>query len=227
MTSDAHEDVRILAIDVGGQHVKILASGETEPRRMTSGPELTPSRMVAGVRDLAEGWAYDVIAMGYPGVVRDGAPAVEPANLGPGWVGFDYEAAFGCPVRVMNDAAMQALGSYRGGRMLFLGLGTGLGSAIVDDGQVLPLELAHLPYREGTFEDYVGEPARREHGGKKWRHRVEDVVARLARAMEPDEVVLGGGNARRLHHLPPGCRLGDNANAFTGGFRMWEDADVG
>jgi polyphosphate glucokinase len=212
---------KILVVDVGGSHVKILASGQRAPRKFVSGPDLTPRRMVAGVKQLARGWKYDVIAMGYPGPVRRGRPVADPHNLGRGWVRFDYRAAFGRPVRIINDAAMQAMGSYKGGRMLFLGLGTGLGSTLIADGVVLPLELGHLPYKKGTFEDYVGQRGLDRRGKRKWRHHVADTVARLTAALEPDDVVLGGGNVRKLKDLPPGCRAGDNANAFVGGFRLW------
>ena len=215
------EPGRILVVDVGGSHVKILATGQREPRKFVSGPDLTPRQMVAGVKQLARGWKYDVVAMGYPGPVRRGRPVADPHNLGRGWVRFDYRAAFGVPVRIINDAAMQAMGSYKGGRMLFLGLGTGLGSTLIADGVVLPLELGHLPYKKGTFEDYVGQRGLDRRGKKKWRHHVVDAVARLTAALEPDDVVLGGGNVRKLKELPAGCRAGDNANAFVGGFRLW------
>ncbi|MBX3026906.1 ROK family protein [bacterium] len=215
--------MRVLAIDIGGTHVKILVSGETEKRAVASGPTMTPRRMVTAVKKLARGWTYDVVAMGYPGPVLHNAPMLEPHNLGHGWVGFDYRRAFGKPVRILNDAAMQALGSYRGGRMLFLGLGTGLGTALVIEGQVEPLELAHLPYKKGrTFEDYVGLRGLERLGKKKWRREVAEVVARLRAAMQADYVVVGGGNAKKLADLPKGVELGDNANAFLGGFRMWE-----
>jgi len=215
--------VRVLVIDVGGSHVKILATGQAKRRRMDSGPKLNAEAMVAGVQRLAEGWAYDVVAIGYPGVVVADQPVTEPHNLAPGWVKFDYPASFGCPVRMLNDAAMQALGSFVRGKLLFLGLGTGLGSAMVINGFVVQMELAHLPYRKGTFEDYVGDHALIRDGKRLWGKRVADVVARLTAALVPDEVVLGGGNASKLKQLPPLCRLGDNANAFAGGFRMWEN----
>jgi len=215
--------VNVLVIDVGGSNLKILATGQAERRRMVSGPKLNAGAMVAGVKKLAEGWAYDAVAIGYPGMVVDDQPVTEPHNLAPGWVDFDYRAAFGCPVKIINDAAMQALGSYAKGKLLFLGLGTGLGTAMVIDGMVVQMELAHLPYRKGTFEDYVGEQALNRDGPKKWRKRVADVVTRLTAALVPDEVVLGGGNARSLKKLPPLCRVGDNANAFVGGFRLWEE----
>jgi polyphosphate glucokinase len=216
--------VNVLVIDIGGSNLKILATGQAERRRTPSGPNLTAQAMVAKVKKLAEGWDYDAVAIGYPGMVVDDQPITEPHNLATGWVKFDYRAAFGCPVRIINDAAMQALGSYDKGKLLFLGLGTGLGSAMVVNGVVVQMELAHLPYRKATFEDYVGDRALIIDGKEKWARRVADVVARLTAALVPDEVVLGGGNARKLKQLPPLCRLGDNANAFVGGFRMWEQA---
>lgn len=216
--------MNVLVIDVGGSHVKIMATGQAEERKFESGPTMTPAQMADGVRKLAEGWPFDVVAIGYPGVVVRGRPATEPHNLAPGWVGFDYPGAFGCPVRIINDAAMQALGSYRSGKLLFLGLGTGLGTTLIVDGVVVPMELAHLPYRRGSFEDYVGERALDRDGRKKWRERVFDVVERLNAAFMADEVVIGGGNVRHLDALPPGCRAGDNANAFAGGFRLWVEA---
>ena len=212
---------KVLVVDVGGSHVKILASGRREPRKFVSGPTMTPRQMVAGVEKLARGWKYDVVSIGYPGLVLQGRPVAEPHNLGRGWVRFDYRAAFGRPVRIINDAAMQALGGYKGGRMLFLGLGTGLGSALIADGVVEPMELGHLPYKKGTYEDYVGQRGLDKRGKKKWRRHVADVVAGFVAALEPDDVVLGGGNVRKLKELPPGCRAGDNANAFVGGFRLW------
>jgi polyphosphate glucokinase len=219
--------MNVLVVDVGGTHVKVLATGQTEPRKFDSGPKLTPERMVLGVKELAKDWNYEAVTIGYPGVVLRGRPIAEPHNLGQGWVQFDYETAFGCPVRIINDAAMQALGSYRGGKMLFLGLGTGLGSTLIVDGIVEPMELGHLPYKKGTYEDYVGIRGLERRGKKKWRESVADVVARLVAALEPDDVVLGGGNVKKLKELPPGCRVGDNANAFTGGFRVWEESFEG
>jgi polyphosphate glucokinase len=216
--------MNVLVVDVGGTHVKILVTGQDEPRRFPSGATLTAAQMVAGVKELAGEWAYDVVSIGYPGPVLQGRPVAEPRNLGPGWVGFDFEAAFGCPVKLVNDAAMQALGSYQGGKMLFLGLGTGLGSTLVADGIVEPMELGHLPYRKGTYEDYVGLRGLEQRGKKKWRLYVADVVAHLTAALEPDDIVLGGGNIKKLKRLPPGCRAGDNTNAFLGGFRLWEQA---
>lgn len=216
--------MRILVIDIGGSHVKMLVSGRKTVRQFPSGNHLTPQQMVAGVRELTVDWDYDVVSIGYPGpVVRDRV-LLEPWNLGKGWVGFDFAKAFGCPVKVINDASMQALGSYRHGRMLFLGLGTGLGSALIVEGIVVSTELAHLPYRKSTFEDYVGARGLEKHGKKKWRKFVADVTARLMAALEPDEVVLGGGNVRLLKDLPALCRAGDNRKAFIGGIRLWQPA---
>ncbi len=217
--------MKVLVVDVGGTHVKILATGQTEPREFESGPELTPRRMVAGVKKLAAGWEYSAVSIGYPGVVVHNRPVAEPHNLGDGWVGFQFGNAFRRPVKLINDAAMQALGSYKGGKLLFLGLGTGLGSAMVVDGVVEPMELGHLPYKKATYEDYVGLRGLEKRGKKKWRSQVADVVERLIAALEPDDVVLGGGNIKKLKKLPPGCRKGDNANAFVGGFCLWEHAD--
>lgn len=216
--------MRVLVVDVGGTHVKILATGARTPRKFVSGPTLTARQMISGVTKLAADWKYDVVSIGYPGPVLAGRPVVEPPNLGPGWVGVDYRAGFRHPVKVINDAAMQALGSYEGGKMLFLGLGTGLGSTLIVNGIVEPMELGHLPYRKKTFEDYVGVRGLERLGKRKWRKVVADVVGQLVAALEPDYVVLGGGNARRLKTLPPKCRLGDNANAFRGGFRLWDGA---
>ena len=216
--------MNVLVIDVGGTHVKILATGQTEKREFASGPKLTPRQMVARIKRLAHDWRYDVVAIGYPGPVMHDRVIAEPHNLGPGWVGFDFKRAFGRPVRIVNDAAMQALGSYRGGKMLFLGLGTGLGTALIVDGIVEPMEIGHLPYLKRTYEDYVSDRALERMGKKKWRKHVADVIERLSRALEPDEVVIGGGNVRHLKDLPPRCRAGDNANAFAGGFRLWEKA---
>jgi polyphosphate glucokinase len=215
--------VNVLAIDIGGTSVKILASGEKAPRKFPSGPHLTPRQMVAGVKKLARGWKFDAVSMGYPGMVIHHHPVAEPRNLGRGWIGFDYRAAFGKPVKIVNDAAMQALGSYKGGKMLFLGLGTGLGSTVIVDGIVEPMELAHLPYRKGTYEDYVGLRGLKKLGKKKWRRHVKKVVTQLTAALEPDDIVLGGGNVKKLKEMPKGCRQGNNANAFLGGFRLWED----
>ncbi|MEJ8815281.1 ROK family protein [Variovorax ureilyticus] len=217
--------MNVLVIDVGGSHIKILATGQTEARRMDSGPSITPSEMVEGVKAMAEGWSYDAVAIGYPGVVKNNRPVREPYNLGKGWVDFDFAGAFGRPIKIINDAAMQALGDFKNEKLLFLGLGTGLGTAMVlEGGTVLAMELAHLPYKDSTFEDHVGEQALEHHGKKEWRKRVADVVERLVAALDPDDVVIGGGNVKHLDGLPPGCRAGENSNAFIGGFRLWEGA---
>jgi polyphosphate glucokinase len=216
--------MNVLAIDIGGTHVKVLATGQKEERKFDSGPTLTPRRMVSGVKRLTKDWKYDMVSIGYPGPVLRGPPVSEPRNLGRGWVGFDFEPAFGCRVKLINDAAMQALGDYKKGRMLFLGLGTGLGSTLIVDGIVEPMELGHLPFRKATYEDYVGLRGLEKHGKTKWRRYVAEVIGLLAAALEPDEVVLGGGNARLLEEVPPHCRVADNANAFVGGFRMWKHA---
>jgi polyphosphate glucokinase len=216
------EDKVVLAVDVGGSHVKARVSNGGEKREFVSGPTLTPQQMVDGVIEVGDGWEWDLVAVGVPMPVRGGKAIAEPVNLGDGWVGFDFEAAFGKPTKVVNDAVMQALGSYEGGRMLFLGLGTGLGSALIVDGVVEPLELGHLPYKRKTFEDYVGARALREHGRKSWTRDVFDVVERLRAAMEPDYVVLGGGGAAELEELPPETHRGVNEKAFDGGFRLWD-----
>jgi predicted NBD/HSP70 family sugar kinase len=216
--------MNVLVIDVGGTNLKIAVTGSDEIRKTPSGPELTPQRMVADTKKLAKGWSYDAISIGYPGAVIDNRAVKDPANLGKGWVDFDFEAAFRRPVKVINDAAMQALGSYDGGRMLFLGLGTGLGSAMVIQRIVMPMELAHLPYKKGkTYEQWVGKRAYDRLGRKKWEKMVGEVVAVLKFALQADYVVLGGGNAKKLKSVPEGARLGANQNAFVGGFRMWEN----
>ena len=216
--------MKVLVVDVGGTHVKILATGQEQEREMVSGPTLTPQAMVEGVRRLAADWQYDVVSIGYPGPVMRGLPRLEPHNLGKGWVGFDYAAAFEHPVKLVNDAAMQALGSYGGGSMLFLGLGTGLGTALIYGGVLEPLEFAHLPYKKGrSYEDYLGIRGLKKLGKKKWRGAVADVVSKLLAAFEVDYVVLGGGNSKKLKTVPEGARLGDNSNAFIGGFRLWEN----
>ena len=212
----------VLVVDVGGSHVKMLASRETEPRRFTSGPKMTPRKMVDGVLDAVHDWTWEAVTVGIPTPVRGGMPIAEPVNLGKGWVGFDFDAAFGKPAKVVNDAAMQAVGSYEGGRMLFLGLGTGLGSALIYDGLVEPLELGHLPFRKKTFEDYVSRRALKKKGKRKWKAAVFEVVERLTAATQPDYVVIGGGNADELDELPPNARRGDNELAFLGGIRLWD-----
>ncbi len=222
MTMPRKSQRRVLVIDVGGSHVKARVSGRREEREFESGPTMTPRQMVARVRQLTGDWQYDAVSIGYPGVVVHGKIVTEPYNLGRGWVGFDFRKAFGRPTLLMNDAAMQAIGSYEGGRMLFLGLGTGLGSALIVDGTVAPMELAHLPYKGGrSYEDCVGDRGRRRLGPKKWRRTVAIVVEQLSKALEADYVVIGGGNARKLKKLPKNARLGNNEFAFLGGFRVW------
>jgi polyphosphate glucokinase len=212
----------VLAVDVGGSHVKALTSRARVRRRFVSGPSLTAAEMVAGTLEAVKGWRWDAVTVGIPAPIRGGKLISEPANLGDGWVGFDYEAAFGTPTKVVNDAVMQAVGDYQGGRMLFLGLGTGLGSALIADGVIEPLELAHLPFRKKTFEDYVGARGLKRLGKKKWKKAVFEAVAQLSAALEPGEVVLGGGGVADLDELPEGCRRGENANAFRGAFRLWD-----
>jgi len=214
--------VSVLVVDIGGNNVKLLASGQREVRKLPSGRGLTPGRMVAAIRKATAGWSYRAVAIGFPGQVRAGRIATEPANLGRGWVRYDFRRAFGRRVRIINDAVMQALGSYRRGRLLFLGLGTGLGAALVLDGLPQPLEIAHLPYRAGkTYEDFLGKRGLDRAGRKRWRRLVFEIVPRLREAFQVDEVVLGGGNSKLLRTLPAGCRRGDNKNALTGGFRLF------
>jgi polyphosphate glucokinase len=212
---------QILAIDIGGAHVKVMTGQQRVKREFESGPLLSAKEMVRKVKDLTKDWSYDAISIGFPGPVVGNRPLREPHNLGEGWQGFDFEKAFGCPTKVINDALMQALGGYDGGRMLFLGLGTGLGSAMIIDGALESMELGHLPYRKKTFEDYVGAAGLEKLGLKKWRRRVAEVVQDLAAALEPDYIVLGGGNVEKIDELPPNTRRGDNENAFEGGFRLW------
>jgi polyphosphate glucokinase len=220
--------VKILVVDVGGNNVKLLATGRTVAKKFPSGPELTPARMVAGIKKTIPDWKWDVVTIGYPGSVRDGRPALEPANLGQGWLRYNYRRAFGKPVRIINDAAMQALGSYEGGRMLFLGLGTGLGAALVLEGLVQPLEIAHLSYKDGlTYEEFLGKKAQERQGKKRWRKMVAEIVEDLYAGFQVDEVVLGGGNSKQLKEIPSVARLGSNSNAFAGGFRLWKDPLAG
>lgn len=222
------KQLRVLTIDVGGSHVKVRVSNRRAGRQFVSGPTLTAQRMVTGVHQLTGDWKYDAVSIGYPGIVIHGKILTEPHNLGGGWVGFDFRAAFGRPTRVINDAAMQAIGSYEGGRMLFLGLGTGLGSAMIVDGVVEPMELAHMPFKKGkTYEDFAGEHGRHRLGPKNWRHVVNEIVEQLRTALEADYVVLGGGNARKLKKLPQGARLGNNDFAFLGGVRLWRSGGIG
>lgn len=214
---------RILSVDIGGSHVKFKLNTGDEVRRFDSGPALAPAQMCAQILDMTKDWTFEAVSLGYPGPVLHGKPVHDPANLAPGWVGFDFATTLGKPVKLVNDAAMQALGSYQAGKMLFLGLGTGLGSAMVVQGIVEPLELAHLPYRKHTYEDYVGLRGMKKYGKKQWRKQVAEVVTLLRAALLPDEVVLGGGQTQYLKEPPEGTRLGDNANAFIGGFRLWDD----
>ena len=218
--------MKVLVIDVGGTNAKLLVTGRKDRRKLPSGPKLTPRLLVAGVKELAADWEYDVVSIGYPGVVRKGRIVEEPHNLAKGWVGFNFKAAFKRPVKIINDAAMQALGSYRRGTLLFLGLGTGLGSALIAEGVIVPMELAHLSYKKGTYEDYLGVRGLERLGLKRWRKHILGCVARFVPALELDEVVLGGGNARKLSNLPKCCRTGNNTNAFLGGFRLWEKTNV-
>ena len=225
MKPAASETLKILVLDVGGTHVKCAATDHRKPVEFSSGPKMTPEVMARKVLKMTRGWRFDAVSIGYPGVVSRGAIVREPHNLGPAWVGFDFHAAFGRPVKIVNDAAMQAIGSYEGGKMLFLGLGTGLGSALIVDGVVAAMELGHLHCGKGkTYEDHVGEAARKRMGNEKWRHRVHDVVEGFRKALLPDVIVLGGGNAARLKRLPPRTRRGDNANAIVGGLRLWDEA---
>jgi polyphosphate glucokinase len=218
---------RILAVDIGGSSLKILVAGQTEPRRAPSGKMLAPGQMVEAVRKMAKGWDYDAVSIGYPGRVGPHGPSSEPGNLGSGWVGFDLSAAFGCPVRVINDAAMQALGSYEGGRMLFLGLGTGLGSALIAEKVIVPLELGQLLHRKGqNLGDVFGRKGLNQMGRTAWRRAVEETIPVLMNAFLAEEIVLGGGNAKLFKEPPPGCRLGHNLTAFRGGFRLWGIEEV-
>jgi polyphosphate glucokinase len=212
----------VLVVDIGGNQIKLLATGQSEPRKAPSGLNLTPELMMAAIKGLVSDWEHDVVSIGYPGPVVDGRPLRDPINLGTGWVGFDFEAAFGRPVKMINDAAMQAIGSYQSGRMLFLGLGTGLGTTLIVENVVHPMELGHLPYKRSTFEDYVGQRGLDRSGKKQWRIDVADVVARLVDALQPSDVVIGGGNVKKIKELPANARLGNNANAFEGGFRLWD-----
>ena len=223
----ARKNRRVLVVDVGGTHVKVLASGQKERRQIPSGPTMTAARMIRQVKNLVKDWPYDVVTIGYPGPVVHGRPLHEPHNLAPGWVKFNYNKAFGRPVRIINDAAMQALGSYKKGRMLFLGLGTGLGSAMIANGVLEPMELAHLPYKKGTYEDYAGIRGLERLGKKKWRREVANIVNLLRDALEANQVILGGGNATKMKELPRNTKLGNNDNAFLGGFRVWEDEGIG
>ncbi len=214
--------MKVLVIDIGGTHVKVASSDHLVPLKIVSGPTLTAEQMVTQVLGAIAGWEYEAVTIGFPGPVVKDRPSAEPHNLGHGWVDFDYEKAFPKPVRFLNDAAMQALGGYTGGKMLFLGTGTGLGSALIDDGHILPLELAHLPYRkDGTYEDYIGLAGLERRGKKRWRKSVADVVNRLRAAFVADSVLLGGGNAKLVKKLPDATIIGANSNAITGGIALW------
>ena len=212
----------ILVLDIGGTHIKVRCTGESEVKKFASGPTMTPRIMVDTIQKLTAGWRYDVVSIGCPMPVMKGKPVKEPVNLGKGWVRFNYEKAFGHPVKMINDATMQALGDYQGGRMLFLGLGTGLGATLIEEGVLVPLEVAHLPYKKGTFEEYTGNKAFEKKGKKKWTKEVCKIIELLRAALEPEEIVLGGGNAINLKKIPKGCRVAENSNAFIGGFRLWE-----
>jgi polyphosphate glucokinase len=214
--------MRVLAIDVGGTNVKFRVTGRAERRRFPSGRTMTPQQMVARVKALAKDWKYDVVSIGYPGIVEHNHPVAEPGNLGDGWVSFDFQKAFKRPVKVINDAAMQALGSYRGGTMLFLGFGTGIGAALVTEGVVVPLEIGHLKYEDATYNDYLSRRGLVRLGKKQWRQHVANCVEELTPILHLDDLVLGGGNLKKLKAMPPGCRAGDNALAFEGGFRLWD-----
>jgi len=215
---------KVLVVDVGGSHVKAQASGRRTEVRVDSGPDLTPRQMAERILAATQGWRYDVVSIGYPGPVVRGRISREPHNLGRGWTRFDFERAFGCPVRIINDAAMQAIGSYQGKRMLFLGLGTGLGTTLIRDRVVIPLEIAHLPYDDGeTYEEVVGDAGLKRLGVRRWRRHVTNIVELMMNAVVADYTVLGGGNVRLLPALPPRTRRGANANAIRGGLRLWQD----
>lgn len=218
--------MKILVVDVGGTHIKVSSTDHPDPVKIRSGHSMTPEKIVLDVKEETSGWQYEALTIGYPGAVLHGRIASEPFNLGHGWVGYDFKKSFNCPVKIINDAAMQALGSYKGGRMLFIGLGTGLGTALIVDGIIEPMELAHLPYKKGrTYEDYAGLRGLKKYGKKKWRNNVNDVVCKLKTALEADYVVLGGGNARLIKKFPEGTLRGKNSNAITGGFRIWASGD--
>ncbi|GGZ29002.1 hypothetical protein GCM10007049_22640 [Echinicola pacifica] len=215
--------MKILVIDIGGSNIKILASGAEERIKIPSGSDFSPEEMIPLVKKEASKWEYDHVSIGFPGIVKNNKILTEPVNLGEGWQTYDFNAAFGCPVKIINDAAMQALGSYEGKKLLFMGLGTGLGTAMVVNDSIIPMESAHLPYRKATFEAYVGKAYFFNHGAKKWEKHVHKAVEYFFRAFQPDEIVLGGGNSKELEVIPDGCRLGSNKNAFAGGFRLWEE----
>jgi len=226
-TPKVEKTPKVLVIDVGGTNVKMLATGQKEPRKYPSGPAMTAEKMVEIVKQNTKDWEYDCISLGYPGPIINSHPLREPHNLGGGWMAFNFQKAFGRPVKLINDASMQALGSYKGGRMLFLGLGTGLGSAMIVDNILEPMELAHLLYKKDkTYEDFLGLRGLERLGKKKWRQQVAKITEKLKTALGADYVILGGGNAKKLKELPPGAKLGTNENAFLGGFRMWEKKHI-
>lgn len=214
--------MNVLVIDIGGSNIKILATGQPDRIKIPSGSDFKPENLVPLVKDAAKDWSYDVISIGFPGVVKQGKIVADPVNMGNGWMGFDFEKAFGCPVRIINDAAMQALGSYEGGKLLFMGFGTGLGTAMVFEDLILPLEGGHLPFKQGSFESHVGNAALKKLGKKKWKEHVYLTIEHFRHCFQPDEIVLGGGNSKLLEEIPVNCRLGSNKNAFAGGFRLWE-----
>ena len=220
---NAQPALNVLVLDVGGSHIKFRSTLQAQAQQFSSGPDLTPTDMVRKILAATSDWGYEVASIGYPGAVLNQRIVSEPHNLGTGWVDFDFQRALNCPVRLINDAAMQALGGYRNGKMLFLGFGTGLGSAMIVDTLIAPMELGHLPYKKGVYEDYVGESALERMGKQKWCKHVLDIIGYFRAALEPDEILLGGGNIRHLDKLPPDCRRGDNADAFEGGFRLWTD----
>ncbi|GMQ23765.1 ROK family protein [Algoriphagus sp. oki45] len=214
--------MNVLVIDIGGSNIKLLATGQPERIKIPSGSDFTPNDLIPLVKDATKEWAYEAISIGFPGVVKHGEIAADPVNMGKGWMGFDFQKAFGIPVRIINDAAMQALGSYEGGKLLFMGFGTGLGTAMVFEDLILPLEGGHLPFKQGTFETHVGNAAMKKVGKKKWKELVYQTIEHFRHCFQPDEIVLGGGNSKYLEEIPEKCRLGSNKNAFTGGFRLWE-----
>lgn len=214
--------MKVLVIDIGGSNIKILATDQPERIKIPSGKGFTPADMVPLVKDAAKDWKYDVISIGFPGVVKQGKIVADPVNMGLGWKGFDFETAFGCPIKIINDAAMQALGSYEGGKLLFMGFGTGLGTALIFEDLILPLEGGHMPFKLGTFETHVGDEALKKMGKKKWKELVYLSIAHFRRCFQPDQIVLGGGNSKLLEEIPEDCVLGNNKNAFAGGFRLWE-----
>lgn len=215
--------MKILVIDIGGSNIKILATGQPERIKIPSGNNFSPEEMVPLIKENASGWKYDVVSIGFPGIVRNNKIITEPVNLGDGWKRFDFEKAFGCPVKIINDAAMQALGGYENKKLLFLGFGTGLGTAMVINNTIIPMEAGHLPYKKGTFENYVGKEYLTKSGSKKWEKHVNNCIEKFTHVFQPDDILLGGGNSKLLSYVPENSRLGTNKNAFLGGFRLWEE----